>query len=490
MFQSGLSLQYWGDCVLTAVFLINRTPSKLLQNKTLFEKLNGKVPDYSQIRTFGCQCYGSSSPKQRHKFLPRAKACLFLGYPAGYKLMDLESNKMFISRNVVFHEDIFPLMKKNGSSDMTDFFTSLDSESSDSPHPSPNINTPSPNIHPSSSLKPISDTRTKNPPSYLRDYHCYSTTTQTHHPTSPTLSYSKLSPSYHAYINSISQIPIPTSFAEAQKSKEWGEAVDAEFNAMEASNTWDVTTLPSGKKVVGCRLLYSLKFNANGTLERRKVRLVAKGYTQKEGQDYNETFSPVAKMATVKLLLKVSATKRWFLTQLDISNAFLNGDLEEEIFMKIPEGYAERKGVVFPPKTVLKLNKSIYGLKQASRQWFKKFSSALLDLGLIKAHGDHSLFVKSRNDDFVVVLVYVDDIIIASTSEEATSELIAGLKSYFKLRELGPLKYFLGLEIARTSDGISVCQRKYALDILSATGMLDCKSSYVPMTPNLKTVQD
>ena len=377
MFQSGVSLPYWGDCVLTAVFLINRTPSQLLHDKTPFEKLTGKAPDYSQIRTFGCLCYGSSSPKQRHKFLPRAKACLFLGFPAGYKgykLMDLETNNIFISRNVVFHEEVFPLLKKNGSADENDFFTPMDSESSGNT-PSPNISFPS---HSPDKIPSVSHSRPKKPPSHLKDYHCYSTTTETPFPISSSLSYSKLSSSYHAYINNISQISIPTSFAEAQKSKEWGEAVDVEFNAMEATHTWDVTTLPPGKKAVGCRLLYSLKFNADGTLERRKVRLVAKGYTQKEGQDYNDIFSPVAKMATVKLLLKISATKKWSLTQLDISNAFLNGDLEEEIVMKIPEGYAERKGVIFPPRTVLKLNKSIYGLKQASRQWLKKilFSSA------------------------------------------------------------------------------------------------------------------
>lgn len=107
---------------------------------------------------------------------------------------------------------------------------------------------------------------------------------------------------------------------------------------MEATKTWEVTSLPKGKKAVGCRLLYSLKFNANGTLERRKVCCVAKGYTQKEGLDFNETFSPVAKMVTIKLLLKISAFKCWILQQLDISNAFLNGDLEEEIYMKFPDG--------------------------------------------------------------------------------------------------------------------------------------------------------
>ena len=141
---------------------------------------------------------------------------------------------------------------------------------------------------------------------------------------------------------------------------------------MEDNHTWFVSTLPPGKKAVGCRWLHTLKFNADSTLERWKSRLVAKGYMQKEGLDYNDTFSPVAKIATIKLLLKVAASKKWFLTQLDISKAFLNGELEEEIYMRLPDGYdeyyAKRKGDSLPPKSVLRLHKFIYGLKQASQQ--------------------------------------------------------------------------------------------------------------------------
>lgn len=162
-------------------------------------------------------------------------------------------------------------------------------------------------------------------------------------------------------------------------------------------------------------------------------------------------------MATVKLLLKFSASKKWFPNQLDISNAFLNGDLEEEIFMSLPEGYPDRKGISLPPKVVYRLKKSIYGLKQASRKWFLKFSESLLKLGFVKSHGDHTLFVRGCDDDFVAVLVYVDDIFIASTSTLAASQLTEALQQSFKLRDLGTLKYFLGLEVARTDAGISLC---------------------------------
>ncbi|KAG7554602.1 Retrotransposon Copia-like N-terminal [Arabidopsis suecica] len=488
MFQSQVSLPFWGDCILTAVFLINRTPSQVLSNKTPFEVLTGKAPAYDQLRTFGCLCYGSTSPKQRTKFQERSKACVFLGYPAGYKgyrLMDLESNKVFISRNVIFHEDVFPLAKDKKSDHSLDFFTPMSSGKLTIPSQiSPSSISPS-------QISPLkhSTTRAKKTPAYLKDFHCYSLNSDVQYPISSNLSYSKLSPSHLIYINNITKIPIPHTYSEAQESKEWCDAVDAEIGAMESTDTWEVTTLPPGKKPVGCKWVFTVKFLADGSLERYKARLVAKGYTQREGVDFTETFSPVAKMATIKLLLKVSASKKWSLTQLDISNAFLNGELEEEIFMKLPEGYAERKGISIPPNAVCKLKKSIYGLKQASRQWFKKFSSSLLHMGFIKGHGDHTLFVKSCGSDFLVVLVYVDDIVIASTSEALAGSLTQNLKQQFKLRDLGELKYFLGLEIARNSDGISLCQRKYALELLTATGMLACKPSSVPMIPNVKLLK-
>ena len=221
-------------------------------------------------------------------------------------------------------------------------------------------------------------------------------------------------------------------------------------------------------------------------LLRDKVCVVAKGFTQKEGLDYTETFSPVAKLTTVRFLLKVAASRNWFLHQLDISNAFLNGDLDEKIYMKIPDGYAERKGITLAKTDVFRLKKSIYGLKQASRQWVLKFSAALSRLGFTTGTSDHTLFLKSLNDGhFLAVLVYVDDIIVSGSSASHSWQLIHDLSQQFKLRDLGVLKYFLGLEIARTSQSISLCQRKYALEMLTSTGMLGCKPTSTPMVPNL-----
>lgn len=202
-----------------------------------------------------------------------------------------------------------------------------------------------------------------------------------------------------------------------------------------------------------------------------------------------DTFSHVAKMTTVKTLLVFVAAKKWSFTQLDISNAFLNGDLNEEIYMTLPSGYTPKDGVTLPPNLVWKLNKSLYGLKQAFRQWFLKFSLTLMTLGFKKSHSDHTLFIKRTEDRFVAVLVYVD-IIIASNNDDDVIFVKTSLAQHFKLQYLSPLRYFLGLEIARTSSGISISQRKYTLELFEDVSFLAAKTSSVPMEPSNVLRQD
>lgn len=400
-------------------------------------------------------------------------------------MLDLESNTTFISRNVVFYEDLFPFYKhKEESDDMSVFF----------PHIHEAKDTGSFSGNPQDEIPKDTNTnqrqRASKPSSYLQDYHCYSMDSSTDHPISEVLSYSALSDSYLIFINAVNKIPEPHTYAQAQQIQEWCDAMGIEIQALEENETWIICSLPPGKKAVGCRWVYKVKLNADGSLERYKARLVAKGYTQKEGLDYVDTFSPVAKLTTVKLLIAVVAAKGWSLTQLDISNAFLNGDLQEEIYMTLPPGYSSKEGDSFPPNAVCKLKKSLYGLKQASRQWFLKFSESLLQQGFTQSSGDHTLFIKNSGSVYMAVLVYVDDIIIASSCDEATKLLRDALECSFKLRDLGTLRYFLGLEIARNVAGISITQRKYTLELLVETGLLGCKPSSVPMEPNLKLSRD
>lgn len=197
LFQSGVPLSHWGDCVLTAAFLINRTPSHVIGNKTPFEMLTSKAPDYSNLKTFGCLCYATTSPKGRHKFQVRARACVFLGYPSGYKgykLLDVQSNEIFISRNVVFYVNLFPFLQSTPVAYQDKFFPHL---YTDVPVADVSLDVPSSSTDPSviQTTEP-STRRVSKPPRYLQDYECNSVTSCTEHPISNFLSYEALSNPY------------------------------------------------------------------------------------------------------------------------------------------------------------------------------------------------------------------------------------------------------------------------------------------------------
>ncbi|KAL0554163.1 hypothetical protein IC582_008079 [Cucumis melo] len=240
-----------------------------------------------------------------------------------------------------------------------------------------------------------------------------------------------------------------------------------EMKALEKNNTWEICALPKGHKPVGYKCMFTLKYKADGTLDRHKARLVAKGFTQIYGVDYSETFSPIAKLNTIRVLLSVAVNKDWPLYQLDVENAFLNGDLVEKVYMSPSPGFEAQFG-----QQVCKLQKSLYGLKQSPRAWFDRFTSFVKSQGYSQGHSDHTLFTKvSETWKIVVLIVYVDDIRMGNE---------------FEIKDLRNLKYFLGMEVARSKKGISVSQRKHTLDLLTETGMLECRPADTPIEFNCK----
>ncbi|CAM8944065.1 unnamed protein product [Rhodiola kirilowii] len=196
--------------------------------------------------------------------------------------------------------------------------------------------------------------------------------------------------------------------------------METEINALEKNNTWLITDLPTGKHAIGSKWIYKVKRKSDGSIERYKARLVARGFTQLEGLDYHETFAPVVKMNTVRTLLAVASSRGWPLYQLDVDNAFLHGHLDEEVYMTLPIGFYKREK---SQGKVCKFNKSIYGLKQASRQWFSKFSDALIQFGFIPSLNDYSLFTYNKEGVYLALLVYVDDVIITGTSNSLISSV-------------------------------------------------------------------
>ena len=214
--------------------------------------------------------------------------------------------------------------------------------------------------------------------------------------------------------------------------------------------------MPQPLKVqpISCKWVYKVKTRPDGSVERYKARLVARGFSQKYGLDYDETFSPVAKITTVRVLLALAASKSWKLWQMDVKNAFLHGELDREIYMEQPKGFESS----IHPTYVCKLKKALYGLKQAPRAWYGKIAEFLVQSGYEVAPADSSLFMKERGGKLAIVLVYVDDLIIAGDDVEEIHQTRGNLSVRFQMKELGELKHFLGLEVERNSDGIFLCK--------------------------------
>ena len=268
MFQSKLSLEYWSHCVLTAVFLINRLPSSLLQDKSPYQMLHKKKPDYSEIKVFDCLCYVSTSSKNRHKFQARSRPFLFLGYPAGfkrYKVMDLDTNAISVSRNIIFHEDIFPFTCSEPDLHH-DLYPNVNPAVVNKTHTvsendSTSVNTETPVVVnnetmvdskiPAASEK--TSKRTCKQPAYIEDYYCNMTATCIPYPLAAHLSYAKLTKGYKAYVCAVTKHVEPTSFNQAKKFDEWIKAMNEELIALESTNTWTTCSLPPGKHAIGCR---------------------------------------------------------------------------------------------------------------------------------------------------------------------------------------------------------------------------------------------
>ncbi|KAL0540368.1 hypothetical protein IC582_024605 [Cucumis melo] len=433
--------KFWGEAALTSVYTINRLPSSVLQNISPFEKLYGTPPNYSNLKTFGCACFVLLHPHEHTKLEPRARLCCFLGYGTehkGFRCWDPLSNRLRISRHVTFWEhtmfsrlssfhtsfsspqpfftdtsiDLFPpsespIGNELAQSAPTSATSDQSSISGGSPEPTPD--TP-----------PRRSTRVREPPIHLQDYHCFST---------------------------IISLVEPTSYQVASTNPVWQKAMNDELQALEKTHTWDYVDLPPGKRPIGCKWIYKIKTHSDGTIERYKARLVAKGYSQEYGIDYEETFAPVARMTSVRSLLAVAAAKQWPLLQMDVKNAFLNGTLFEEVYMKPPPGTSS------PPHKVCLLRRALYGLKQAPRAWFATFSSTITQLGFTSSPHDTALFTRHTPQGIVLLLLYVDDMIITGNDPQAISDLQHYLGQHFEMKDLGSLNYFLGLEVSRRSDG-------------------------------------
>ena len=262
----------------------------------------------------------------------------------------------------------------------------------------------------------------------------------------------------------------PSCYEEACSNGVWMKAMKEEIDAIERNNTWELCKLPKGKKLVGSKWVYKTKCKSDGSVERYKARLVVKGFTQQYGVDFEETFAPVARQETIRMALSLAASKGWTVQHMDVKSAFLNGDINEEVYVAQPQGFE----VSGREDHVYKLKKALYGLKQAPRAWYTRIDGYFKSVGFQRSLSEPTLYFKKSATDILIVCLYVDDLIFMVSNKKMNEEFKTLMMAEFDMKDLGLMSYFLGLEVHQMQGEIFVSQSKYARDMLKRFKMDNC----------------
>ena len=463
---SGLPQKLWAETLSTAVYLRNRSPTKAVKEMTPFESFHGKKPYVGRLRVFGCVCYAHIAKDKRKKLDVVARRSVLIGYGTevkGYRLYDPDREKVFFSRDVKFNESEVGLKKESSvveplgyvelevSADGVDLNADGVGDDADE-----------------SVVVPENVERAPRRSERVR-----------HRPT------------YYSEGASVAAggIEEPTSYQEAEASpnkSKWEEAMQAEMRSLRRNDVWELVELPENRKVVGSKWVYKVKVDGDGQVERYKARLVAQGFTQQRGADYDETFSPVVRMESLRTVVGLAVRNGLRLHQLDVTTAFLNGKLEEVLYMRQPEGFvAEGR-----EQLVCKLKRSIYGLKQSPRCWNSTIDGYLKQLGFLQSTSDPCVYIAALGE-MAVIGVYVDDIVIACKSEQRMEEVKRALCRKFEVKNLGELHHFLGLKVVqdKVSGDVWIGQPAYVGKVLERFGMQDAKSVVTPVDTSTKLVK-
>ena len=366
MFKKNLPREYWAETAHTAVFLLNRLPTKAVAEKTPYEAWYGFKPSLKNLKVFGCLCFVYVPQIKRDKLDKRAKAGILVGYNTiskAYRIFQPNTKKILISRDVHFMEN-----------DEWDW---------EGKH---------------SALVPDQVPKLQLKEDELVD-------------DIPVRGMRSLSDIYQRCNVALLET---TDFWEAEKNPKWITTMKEELKMIGKNETWKLVRKPADRKVIGVKWIFRTKLNPDGSINKHKARLVVKGYAHIFGVDFSDTFAPVARLDTIRLLLAIAAQKGWKVYQLDVKSAFLNGFLEEEIYVEQPEGFA----VKGQEDDVYLLKKALYGLKQAPRAWYSRIDKHLMQLGFRRSLNEATLYIKGDEINFVVVSLYVDDLLITGSNEE------------------------------------------------------------------------
>ena len=459
MSLTDLPLSFWGYALETAAFTLNRAPSKSVET-TPYELWFGKKPKLSFLKVWGCEAYVKKL--QPDKLEPKAEKCVFIGYPKetiGYTFYHRSEGKIFVAKNGSFLEKEFLSKEVTGRKVELDEVVepSLEIASSAAPEEVPVVPAPireeaNDDDHETSvvvATEPRRSTRTRTTPDWY----------------GPVMS-----------VMLVDNTDDPETYEEAMMSPDsnkWQEAMKSEIGSMYENQVWTLVDLPDGRKAVENKWIFKKKTDADGNVTVYKARLVAKGFRQIQGVDYDETFSPVAKLKSMRIMLAIAAYYDYEIWQMDVKTAFLNGDIDEELYMMQPKGFVDPKDA----NKVCKLQRSIYGLKQASRSWNQRFDKVIKSFGFIQTYGEACIYKKVSGSSVAFLILYVDDILLIGNDVDLLNSVKEYLNNSFSMKDLGEAAYILGIKIYRdrSKRQISLSQSTYLDKVLKRFGM-DCFS--------------
>ncbi|KAM1649269.1 hypothetical protein ACFX14_010564 [Malus domestica] len=499
----------WGEAVKTANYLLNKVPSKAVES-TPFELWTTRTPSLNHLHIWGCAAEAKVYNPKGRKLDPKTASCFFVGYAErskGFRFYYPNSHNTRIveTRKAVFMEN--NLEQDSGNHDDEFIF-----EENDEVEHATNTSTSMPYIEihghaiadveeaiydlqqgQNDEVETANEVIDQDLTMAEPEQHGEEETTSQSHPTNlrkstrvrRTTALADFVYMTEASDNDIdlSEFDDPKTFKEAitgSNSERWLEAMRSELTSMQDNGVWELVEQTDAIKPIGCRWVFKTKRDSNGNIERHKARLVAKGFTQREGVDYKETFSPVSTKDAFRVVMAIIAHFDLALHQMDVKTAFLNGDLEENIYMKQPEGF-EVKG---REKLVCRLKKSIYGLKQASRQWYLKFQKVMKEHGFTENPSDACIYLKLNRSSFIMLVLYVDDILLATNDTSLLDETKTLLRQNFEMKDLGEASYVLGIEIKRDRKRglLGLSQKGYIEKVLKRFNMFSCGTTKMPIS--------
>ena len=457
--DASLPRRFWAEALSTAVYLRNISPTSALVGKTPFEALTNVKPNVEHLRVFGCVAYAHIPKDERQKLDVKSVKCILLGYGSeckAYRLYNLEKRVVFYSRDVIFNESQrFNSEKESHTPDTLHRGNNSDSNSFQQ------VELPV-DVHETEPIEP--EAVPNEAPKRIR----------------------RAPDRYGEWVSVSEELGTePVSYNDAMNSPEceaWKQAMRSEIESMKQNSVWNLVELPKDRTPVACKWVFKKKLDSNGEVVKFKARLVAKGYSQKYPEDYSETFSPVTRFDSVRTIVALAAQHDLHIQQMDVTSAFLNGELEEDIYMMQPEGFA----VKGQKNLVCKLNKSIYGLKQSPRCWNQNLDAFLKELNFIQSKSDPCVYTRI-NGELMIIAIYVDDIVIAGKSVGQIDELKEKLKCKYKLSDLGDLKYFLGVKVDKLKNGsFFLSQEAFTRRILQTFRLADANPVKTPVDINVK----